>query len=130
MSKQPPANRSQQFVTINELAAEYVPPGVMMDFSAMSFQEVKPLKMRWAMLGLIIGWIFLSTAASTLLFLVTKSEFAFAPGGVALCVTPNLIRTISRFLFWGPADYQLEALRLTLKAQQRGVRHLWQLPQA
>lgn len=127
MSKEPP-NRSHEFVTLDELASELFTPGVVKDFSAMVF-EPKPLKMRWAMLAMVIGWFILNTTASVLLFLVTRSELALAPSMVAAGVTPSLIRTISRFLFWGPADYKLKALEMTLRAQKRGTRPLRQFPQ-
>src|SRR5260370_11442892 len=87
VSKGHSSNQSQQFVTLAELAAESLTPRVVNDFSAMVL-EPNPLKMGWVMLGLVIGWLVVSTVASAWLFQVMKSPLALAPTMVAMGVTP------------------------------------------
>lgn len=119
MSKPSPTNRPKRVITWDEIAAELLSQEVNKDLSQTRVQEVKPQLMRWAVLSIIVGWIFLSTAASALLFLLTRSNIALAPLSIAMATTPSLMKIIFRFLFWGPDDYRLEMLKLTLKAKEK-----------
>jgi hypothetical protein len=110
---------------VNEILSKYYSPEVASDFAKVSLQDVRPPRLWGAMLAIIAGWIVLATAASAVLYHITGNNLSFGPIIAAMAITPNLIKTIFRFLFWGPADYALEALKIV-----RGRPYFHQEPQA
>ena len=118
MDELKPDSRQKEEIELCGLAAElHISPE---DLSQMQVKET----MRWAGLGIGIGWIFCNAVVSTLLFLLTKSPFAFASLTAATGITTsNLIKPIFRYLFWRPADYRLETLRLTLNAKTKEAKY-------
>jgi len=120
------SNQQKKIVTLDDLMNErfsQITPDALLKVQVQEAQEARVWQMRWVTLGIATGWIALGTTASTVLYLLTKSGFAYLPITVALPTTYLIIRDIFIFLFWTPERYKLEELKQSHKARMRELKY-------
>ena len=114
---------SNDKATLADLEAQYLNKRAADEASQVQIKEQRTWSMRWKFICIMVFWVVLGLAASITLFIITRNSLSFIPLTGAIYSSPQILSTISRFLFWGPEDYKLEEMKLIYKQRQQEAKY-------